>query len=344
MIYSLKNYERYHLAILKKEFKDFHEEIKLKKYGENEDLREKRDLLVNELRDSLKDEKVPNTDKKLTFISFDQGSYAMNTGIKPKDDDYDIDVGIIFDIANEEYDSAKLKKLVRDKLNKINNRTVIYNRPCITVEYLSEKYHVDLAVYSKNNGDIHIAWGKEFSDEKIWYKSEPKKLTKWVADVSCVSDESAQFRRCVRYLKKWKEKHFQSKGNDAPPSIGLTIQARQSYIYDNNDLNSLIHIVKYIKSSFTDTWDTILFEKKKCIVNLPVEPFKNVYYKMSLNQQNNFYNKIDALLETLIASKNEDSEYKASKLLQKAFGDEFPLVEDIKESRGKPYVTTGNNA
>lgn len=333
------------MAILKKEFKDFHKEIKLKKYEENKDLREKRDLLVNELRNSLKDEKIPNIDKKLTFTSFDQGSYAMNTGIKPKDDDYDIDIGIIFDITNGEYDSAKLKKLVRDKLNKINNRTVIYNRPCITVEYLSEKYHVDLAVYAKNNDDMHIAWGKEFSNEKTWYKSEPKKLTKWVADVSCVSYESAQFRRCVRYLKKWKEKHFQSKGNDAPPSIGLTIQARQSHIYDNNDLNALIHIVKYIKNSFTDNIDTTSFELKKCIVvNLPVEPFKNVYYKMSLNQQNNFYKKVDALLEILIEAKDEESEYKASKLLQNAFGDEFPLVEDIKESRNKPYVTTGNNA
>lgn len=332
------------MAILQKEFKKFHEEIKLKKYEENKDLREKRDLLVNELRDSLKDEKIPNTDKKLTFTSFDQGSYAMNTGIKPKNDDYDIDVGIIFDITNEEYDSAKLKKLVRDKLKK-GNRTVTYNRPCITVEYLSEKYHVDLAIYSKNNDDFHIAWGKEFSNEKIWYKSEPKKLTKWVADISCISDKSAQFRRCVRYLKKWKEKYFQSNGNDAPPSIGLTIQARQSHIYDDSDLYALIHIVKYIKNSFTDKIDSSSFELKKCIiVNLPVEPFKNVYYKMSLNQQNTFYNKIDALLEILTEAKEKDSECEASKLLRKAFGDEFPLVEDVKESRNKPYVTTGNNA
>lgn len=71
-------------------------------------------MLIDELTEALKDEKIPGTDNPLIFNKFDQGSYAMNTGIKPKEDDYDIDVGIIiFDITND--DSNKLKKLVCDK-------------------------------------------------------------------------------------------------------------------------------------------------------------------------------------------------------------------------------------
>ena len=148
------------MALLKSEFKEFHTTIKLDQYSENEKLRKKRDLLVSELKEKLKDEKVPDSDKKLTFTKFDQGSYAMNTGIKPKDDDYDIDVGIIFDITNEEYESNKLKQLVFNKLDKQHNRTVEFNRPCITVKY-SDGYHVDLAIYSDNDDDYHIAWGKK---------------------------------------------------------------------------------------------------------------------------------------------------------------------------------------
>lgn len=332
------------MAKLQNEFNKFHETIKLKQYEENKDLRDKRDLLLDELEDKLKDEKVPGTEKKLTFRSINQGSYAMNTGIKPKNDDYDIDVGVIFNVTTDEYESKDLKKLVRDKLSTAN-RTVNYNRPCITVEYTSEDYHVDLAVYADNNNDIHIAWGKESSQERIWYKAEPEKLTKWVADVSSNADDSAQFRRCVRYLKKWKEKQFTSSGNGAPPSIGLTIQARNAYSKNSNDLDTLITMVRYIKYSFTDRYDEDSRKYMKSIVTcLPVEPFKNVYYKMSSRQQNNFYEKIDALLEVLEAVVSEESEHKASKLLRKAFGDEFPLVEDIKESKKMPYVTTGNNA
>lgn len=335
------------MANLQKEFEKFHEDIKLKKYDENADLRNKRDLLLDILRDEIKDEKIPGTKTKLTFRSINQGSYAMNTGIRPKNNDYDIDVGIIFNVENNQYDSATLKKLVRDKLNK-GNRTVKYQRPCITVDYISEAYHVDLAIYSENNDDIHIAWGKESSEEKVWYKAEPEELTAWVANVSTNLDKATQFRRCVRYLKKWKEKHFSSGGNYAPPSIGLTIQARESFsliLCGSTDLDALITIVGNIKNSFNTQYDSTTSEwKKKIMVCLPVKPFKNVYYKMTLAQQNNFYEKIVALEEALIKAKNEDSEYETSKILRKIFGDEFPLLENIKESRIAPVIITGNNA
>lgn len=327
---------------LQKEFEDFHEKIKLGTYDENKTLRDKRDLLIDELKDKLKDEKVPRTDKKLTFSKLDQGSYAMNTGVKPKDDEFDIDVGAIFDITNDEYESHKLKKLVYDKLNSHHKRTVEYNRPCVTVKY-ADGYHVDLAVYSKNDDDIHIAWGKENSKEKIWYKSEPKKLTKWVADVSTDEAKSKQFRRCVRFLKKWKEKHFSSSGNIAPVSIGLTIQARNHFVYhESSYLDALIYIVEQIKNDF------VLINGKWTIdVELPVEPYKNVYYKMIDNYQDNFYKKVDALLEALQDARDEDSRNAACKILRKVFGDEFPLSDDedkTETSKAKPFVTTGNNA
>lgn len=334
------------MAVLQNEFQTFHNNIKLGTYDENQKLRIKRDLLIDELRESLKDEKVPDTTKKLTFTKYDQGSYAMGTGIKPKDDDYDIDVGVIFDITNEEYDSNKLKKLIYDKLNKQHNRTVEFNRPCITVKY-ADGYHVDLAIYASNNDDLHIAWGKEHSIEnRCWYKSEPKKLTQWVKDVSTETAERDQYKRCVRALKKWKEKQFTSNGNTAPPSIGLTIQARNSFFYcADNDLKSLINIAQNMKNSFTSFYDADSNSIKWTIeVNLPVEPFKDVYYKMTQSQKDNFYNKIKSLLEALEAASNESKDHEASKILQKVFGDDFPLAEDSRKTNTAPYVTTGNNA
>jgi len=120
-----------------------------------------------------------------------------------------------------------LTNLVYNKLKKQHN--LEFNRPCITVKY-SDGYHVDLAIYSDNNNDLHIAWGKQYSTtNRCWYKSEPKKLTQWVSDVSTETKESEQFRQCVRYLKKWKERKFSCDGNSAPPSIGLTIQARNAF-------------------------------------------------------------------------------------------------------------------
>lgn len=332
------------MAKLQKEFCTFHDAIKIGTYEENKTLREKRDLLIDDLRDKLKDEKVPGTDKSLTFKKLDQGSYAMNTGIKPKNDDYDIDVGMIFDITNDEYNSHKLKQLIYDKLNSQNNRTVEFNRPCITVKY-SDGYHVDLAIYSENSDDIHIAWGKKHSAIKEWHKSEPKELKTWVSDVSDDTTEREQFRRCVRYLKKWKERKFTSDGNFAPPSIGLTIQVRNAFIYrEENDLDALIDIVNTMMDEFILDYDDDWNQVNTIEAHLPVAPFKDVYYKMTKNQEDAFYNKLEALSEALEAAKNCDSDSEASKILRKIFGDDFPEVEDVITSNVKPVSEPGFNA
>ena len=337
------------MAILKKEFGEFHTAIRLGPYEENEELRTKRNLLIDELTESIKDEKIPGTENKLTFSKFDQGSYAMSTGIIPEDDDFDIDVGIIFAISNTQYDSGNLKKLVFDKLDAQHNRSVEYNRPCITVKY-STGYHVDLAIYSENDADHHIAWGKQYSADKLWYKSEPKKLTKWVSDVSDDALVSSQFRRSVRYLKKWKDKHFSSDGNLAPPSIGLTIQARHAFstysaYKKDSDIEALLNVAKHIISDFINVYDNESESYKKSVsINLPVEPFKNVYYKMTLNYMDSFYEKLEALIEALQAAIEEESEHEASKILIKVFGDGFPLKEDTKRTATLPYVPSGNNA
>ncbi|MBO2683072.1 nucleotidyltransferase domain-containing protein [Shewanella algae] len=330
------------MAELQQQMLAYHDQIKLGTYEENKDLREKRDLLLDELKESLAEEKVPNTDRKLTFSKLDQGSYAMHTGVKPLDGDYDIDVGVIFDITTDEYDSRALKKLVRDKLN--DNNITVFNRPCITVKYQAG-YHVDLPIYARKDGDIHIAWGKEFSAEYRWYEADPDGLKTWVNAVSTDSDARAQFRRCVRYLKRWKDKHFSNNGNVAPPSIGLTIQARNAFTYKaGSDLDCLITIVNSIKSSFSNTVDLETMAIKKTVaVNLPVKPYKNVYYKMTLAQLDNYYYKVDALLEALECARDNDSAYEASKLLRKIFGD-FPLIEDSRAITQPPYVMTGHNA
>ena len=79
---------------LQNEFLDFDGKIKLS-YDENAELREKRDILLRKLKDNICGESAP-------FISFNQGSYAMKTGIKPDSGDYDIDVGLRFSLKRSD--------------------------------------------------------------------------------------------------------------------------------------------------------------------------------------------------------------------------------------------------
>lgn len=334
------------MANFQDEFIDFHDAIRLGTYKEEKTLRDKREILIKELKKGLIDEKIPGTDRKLTFSNFGQGSYAMHTGIIPPDNDYDIDVGIIFDITNQEYGPVKLKKLIRGTLTRYN-RIVDIRRPCITVKY-ADGYHVDLAVYSANSDDYHIAWGKMNAADPTWEKSEPKELIKWVKDISDDAEKRSQYRRCVRYLKAWKEEHFSANGNAMPPSIGLTIQARRSFSYDKeNDLGALLAIVTYIKNSFFPVYDDKFSTAMQSVnADLPVEPYSDVYENMTLIQTDIFFDKIEALLEALEAARDEEDAHKASKTLIKVFGGKFPLVEEeeARASYKKPYLTTGINA
>ena len=83
--------EEFSMVNLQKEFEEFHDTIKLKEFDENETLRKKRDILLKKLRLNISEDAA-------SYTTFNQGSYAMGTGIKPEDGDYDIDVGICFDI------------------------------------------------------------------------------------------------------------------------------------------------------------------------------------------------------------------------------------------------------
>lgn len=84
------------MADLQTQFLGFHSAIRLGTYEENSFLRDKRDLIIEQLKSRLKekkDEGYPQYER-----SFNQGSYALNTGIKPiRDGDYDIDVGVLLD-------------------------------------------------------------------------------------------------------------------------------------------------------------------------------------------------------------------------------------------------------
>ena len=231
-----------------------------------------------------------------------------------------------------------------DKLDKQHNRTVDYNRPCITVPYATG-YHVDLPIYAKNDGNLHIAWGKKTSNEHILYPSDPEGLKKWIKEVSNDKDHRTQFRRCVRYLKRWKNNNFNSVGNIAPPSIGLTIQARSSFIAQKeDDLSCLINIARHICNSFTSSYDIADEEWYNVVqVNLPVSPEKDVYYKMTNKRLDNFYKKAYELVEALEAVQAEESLSECSKILNKVFGD-IPVIIDAVKSSKPPYLPTGMSA
>ena len=321
------------MADVQKHFKKFHDQIRLN-YDDNSVLLEKRDTVLRDLRIGLRRMFGARYPK---FKYFNQGSYALGTGVYPLDSSFDIDIGIVFQINLKDSTSVEVKSWVHDALN-IKNRTVYHKRPCVSVQYHQsgeEAYHIDLAVYTKetnalfNRTTYHIAKGYAGSEEKykIWELSEPFELLNCIRKKFTDAEDRGQFRRVIRYLKRWNDINFYSEGHAKPRGIAITALAyrlfrpHKSYDWTSGkyrfeDLKALRSFVSSIIKNF-DWFGNIT-------VKLPVISHNNLFAKMTNLQMQDFKQRLSALKDTLdLAVKEKDLE-EACYALWNEFGDDFP--------------------
>ena len=340
------------MANLQKQFLEFHDAIKLGTYEENGFLREKRDLIIDKLKSKLaerKDDGYPQYER-----SFNQGSYALNTGIQPiRDGYYDIDVGVLLDCHKEDYKPVELKELVADCI-KHNNRTVEVSRSCVTVTYMKNgkpDYHVDLPIYAKSSNayddTYYLAKGRKglAEDKRVWQAADPEGINSIINGLykgndtyeNNGSDQRKQFRRCVRYLKRWR--HHKSVGIH---SIGLTMAAYhwlEPEVEVKNDGEVLLSLVKTILNNF-DYFGRLS-------INLPITPGGDLLKSVSDEDMATIKERFETLRDNLQSAVDEPDAHEASKTLRKFFGDDFPVVaktDKAKRSSEAPYVSTGSSA
>ena len=330
-------------AKLHKQFKDFHDTIKLDK--ESIPLKQKRETLQADIEKKLPGE-LESIDIEITKSDlhfFDQGSYRQNvsTGIVTDAPDRDVAVEFELDIDTHN-DPRKIKKCVRDALKIPNKRNPLIKEPCVTVKYMQageEKVHIDFPIYAIHNGNYYLARGKEFSQSYKWEQCDPHGLNKHL-DNLFEGTKGNQLRRVVRYLKKWKlENYEESYSKDQlPPSIALTLMAGDVFTYQttdeqDDDLAALATVVKGIKNKFSYDWDT---EKYMISYSLPVRPWSNVFYKMTADYQDKFYKKWCTFCTKVQNAVDASEEYEAAKFLQDVFGEDFELPEKPQAKTGTP--------
>lgn len=341
---------------LQKQFEKFNENIKMD-YDENSELASKRDILVNKLKAG---ENLPS------FTTINQGSYAMYTGVKPLENkDYDIDVGLRFNVNKDDYKPLELKEKVYEILKDHTDYGAEIKQPCVTVTYKKNGnigYHVDLVVYSyedkdDTNSQMYLARGKKHSKEenKKWEEADPIRLKDAIKNKFDDSDERAQYRRIIRYLKRWKNLEFSSDGNSEPPGIAITILAYEKfepkYKIDNvtlsrtyNDLEALIYLVEKIKGMFSYKArenGRILYRIE---LNLPVTPETDVFFKMTDIQMTNFKDKIEQLLTDLKEVEKEVEIIEQCKKLKDIFGDDFEVPEKETTAKRQAYMFAPNSS
>ena len=310
---------------IQSKFLKFHKRILVKRFSKNIFLREKRDAVINQLRDEINNHDFLSS---LQFRFFNQGSYEMGTGIKPIQGDYDIDIGLVLDFDfffTSEFPSPKeIKGLIYD-LIKPHVKNVIWKESCLTIQYQSAQesiYHVDLAIYGRElTGKLFLAKGREDSDlsEWIWELSQPRHfMEKMHRHLNRRNND--QFRRMIRYLKHWKKIHFSLEGSAALTGTGLTLLTYENF-YPNfdDDLEALYNLVVSISKSFKEKW-VIDGWKYRIYVRMPFHPMRDLFSRMTDQQGTEFKIKIDRLKEELHSAIHDDS----IDSLYEVFGKSFP--------------------
>lgn len=327
------------MADVQKQFEEFHKGIRVD-YDMKAGLQEKRDIVVEKIKKYLSEKKLPG------FRVLLQGSYAMGTGVKPIADlEYDIDIGLRFDFKPGEYTASTVRGWIFEA---VKNHTLNCESkgPCVRVSY-EAGYHLDLVAYCTwdESGQTQFRLAHK---TRGWVEADPPKLMAHV--LGCRksfegTEDSAtgtdQLRRCVRYLKRWGDERKPSEDDQKPTGIGYVLlccallQRTTSLDLRPDDRSALLKLSR----SLAGLVGRITAVK-------PTPEYDDVLARITDAKMAGLKLDLGKLADALEQAGEEADPVKASKLLQKHFGDDFPVPEpeDTGSKTKAPAILTSSSS
>jgi hypothetical protein len=270
---------------LNSKFNTFYKNYVVLSQTETQKLRERKDLNLDRLKSGLKEYNEENKTNYKVVDEAVQGSVAMYTVTQNDQNDYDIDVAIVFDKDNIPEGTTATKNIVVNALKK--KCTQFNTEPeaktnCVRVTY-AEGYHIDFAVYRrfKNSSD-------EYEYEHAgseWRARDPRAITKWFMERNKSKDY--KLRKIVRLLKMFckSRSHW-----DMPGGLIQTVLAEECYKrYERLD-ESFYYTIKAIRDRL----------KYNTEVKNPVESSLSLLHKESdKTKVKNLHNRLSIYIDKL---------------------------------------------
>lgn len=185
-----------------KELEKFYRKKVVLSAKEQNELREKRKLNIKRLKEGLSEyNSEKNKDYKIAEERI-QGSMAMHTITQNDKQDYDIDVGIVFEEDNlNELGSLATRNMVANALERKTKQFAEdpeVKTSCVRLKYNSTGYHVDFAVFKR--------YKKNFNDEYIYEHSGSEWSVRHIKDLELwfserIKDKGDDLRKVIRLSK-----------------------------------------------------------------------------------------------------------------------------------------------
>lgn len=186
---------------LEKDMKKFYYNEVVLPREETSNLREKKKINLDRLKEGLKEyNEKNNTDYKIAE-TIEQGSVSMSTVIQNDKNDYDIDVAIIFDDTNiGEIGSIAIKNIIVDALKR--KCTNFKSEPevktnCVRIEYV-DNYHIDFAIYKRIKNEYNDEYKYEHAGSE-WRTRDPRAINNWFKEEIGINGE--KLRQAIRLCK-----------------------------------------------------------------------------------------------------------------------------------------------
>lgn len=263
----------------------------------------------------------------------EQGSFSMNTIVRPISGRYDLDLGIYFkELHGHPRDWPTTETIHKHIVDSVRGQTSIKPKdknPCVRLIYKSPyqnnvdlAYHIDLPIYAYRksfwSGEVNTVIG--FKGEKQWSEySSPEDFEKWFETQSNLNKKDPnQLRRLVKYLKAWKS--VQPKSPKIPDGMVLTVLMGKNYQpHERDDIafyNTVLEFYERIWWMFS--------------VIKPVEPKNDLAEDLISPQKKNFKKRIKSLLRNGKKAIDAEKHNEAIRFWKKVFKYRFVETENLK--------------
>jgi hypothetical protein len=328
------------VADVQGQFEQFHETIRID-FDDAQPLRKERDKALDAIRAYLKANQLPGMDEFL------QGSYRFRTGIKPIEKlEYDIDIGLRFSIDPAKYTSAQVRSWILGGLGK--TFSIEDKGPCVRVN-TSGNYHVDLVSYSAWEVNNETQFKLAHRDDG-WRDGAPLRLIEIVesyrqgfGETEDSVSKTDQFRRCVRYLKRWGDERIPIVSDAKPTGLAFVLLAMKYKLARTLTWDGASDDLAAIKNWLT----RVLSEPNRLIVRKPTPEYEDALGKLSDADMIRLKQDLANLHETLSEAEAHLDPVAACRRLHVQFGSDFPIPDpkdSAKTTKSAAVITSSRSA
>lgn len=325
------------MADIQRQFEQFHERIRVD-YDMSQELRDKRDIIVSRIKKHLKEQGRPTTRELL------QGSYRMKTGVKPIADlEYDIDIGLRFNVDDHE-DATTVRgwvfDAVKDHTMRCENRT-----SCIRVVYQAG-FHLDLVTYRVTEDGTGVETFHLAHKTNGWRLADPVALLEHIdtarkrfEGTNDNATQTDQFRRVVRYLRRWADVQEPLESDAKPTGLAFVLLCcvhltMRRFIDDRPDDRAALEQFCRLVGSWLG----------RLVATKPTPDYEDVLARLTDGQMETLKRRFLALADALTEAGRTVDPVRACELLRPHLGDDFPVPtpEDSGKKTKAPAIITSS--